>query len=180
MAEIDEKARTVRHAVARAINPVGFDNDGWPRWSDCVASNTLISETLSQADAAILAYDAAKAAPGEAVAWRAVAHPKTRMGTMVDQIEWMLIERADSLYGKGCWDLQPLYASPAPPPDATAAGGVDAVARRAKYLLNRMENDDGLGIGEIDTMLRMVIALASPAPSETGGVSAPASGGEDE
>ena len=50
-----------------------------------------------------------------------------------------------------------LASAPAP-----ASGGVDAVARRAKYLLNRLETDDGLGIGEIDTMLRMAASL-SPA-----------------
>lgn len=50
-----------------------------------------------------------------------------------------------------------LASAPAP-----ASGRVDAVARRAKYLLNRLETDDGLGIGEIDTMLRMAASL-SPA-----------------
>lgn len=50
-----------------------------------------------------------------------------------------------------------LASAPAP-----ASGRVDAVARRAKYLLSRLETDDGLGIGEIDTMLRMAASL-SPA-----------------
>lgn len=53
-----------------------------------------------------------------------------------------------------------LSASPSPPPSA----GVDAVVKRAKYLLDRIENDDGIGIGEIDTMLRMAAAL-TPAPT---------------
>lgn len=46
---------------------------------------------------------------------------------------------------------------------AGGAGAVEAAVRRAKYLLNRIENDDGIGIGEFDTMLRMVVAL-SPTP----------------
>jgi hypothetical protein len=70
---------------------------------------------LADEISASLASDASPR--GEAVAWRAVAHPETRMGTMVDQIKWKLIEDADSLYGPGKWDLQelgPLYAHPAP------------------------------------------------------------------
>lgn len=46
-----------------------------------------------------------------------------------------------------------------------ACASVEAVARRAKYLLNRMENDDGIGIGEFDTMLRMAASL-TPAPTQ--------------
>lgn len=50
-------------------------------------------------------------------------------------------------------------------------GRVEAVARRAKYLLSRMENDDGIGIGEIDTLLRMAAALAaSPSAPAAAGV----------
>ena len=55
----------------------------------------------------------------EPVAWRAVAHPKTGMGTMVNQIKHRLTEDADSLYGKGRWTLEELVPR-ATPPDAAA------------------------------------------------------------
>lgn len=51
----------------------------------------------------------------EAVAWRAVAHPETGMGTMVNQIKYRLAEDADSLYGKGRWTLEELVPRNTPP-----------------------------------------------------------------
>ena len=55
------------------------------------------------------------------------------------------------------------YAAMLDSAPAPASGGVDAVARRAKYLLSRLETDDGLGMGEIDTMLRMAASLSTAA-----------------
>lgn len=101
---------------------------------------------------AALSFSAGPA--GEAVAWRAAAHPETGMGTMVNQIKWMLVDDADRLYGPGKWDLQELvplgHAHPAPAtvesgPLRSDAAAYDFVAgwheRQAK-LFREMADDE--------------------------------------
>lgn len=79
----------------------------------------------------------------EAVAWRAVAHPETGMGTLVNQIKWMLVERADSLYGPGKWDLQELGPIPAHPAPATVEMREADIARwkRDSELLSAIQDE---------------------------------------
>lgn len=73
----------------------------------------------------------------EAVAWRAVAHPETGMGTMVNQIKYRLIEDADSLYGKGRWTLEELVPR-LTPPDAAAT-----IPRKAWWAEDEPPEGDG-------------------------------------
>ncbi len=79
---------------------------------------------------------------GEPVAWRAVAHPETRMGTMVSEIRHRLIEDADSLYGKGRWDLQELGAL-AKPASSPAVADLRALLDHALSVLDNYADPTG-------------------------------------
>ena len=66
--------------------------------------------TVENLEGALLAIAAQPVREGKAepVAWRAVAHPETGMGAIVDQNRAMLSIEADRTFGKGRWNLEAL------------------------------------------------------------------------
>lgn len=109
-------------------------NGGWKHpFSVTVSSSDLVEMLNASLPPATVGTE------DEAVAWRAVAHPETGMGTMVSQIKWKLIEDATDLYGKGKWDLQPLYTRPTPAADGQRVKQVDPREFWQQWARKRLE-----------------------------------------